>query len=131
MSTKLKQGHRRHNSVGYVAPKGTVSSVAIPIAETPYYIERLKSLMHSEEVLVAAGYIMEELPGEALEMKKRCSGCGKRMLLSNPPVTFFKLTFNSSNVTICAQKQEETNSHSRELGTCSKRFFIPRRYHEW
>jgi hypothetical protein len=112
-TTKMKQGHRHHNSFphsndlkisGYVAFKDSVSSVAIPIVKTPDYIERLKSLMHSEEVLVAAGYIMEKLPNEALEMKKRCSGCNKRMLLSNPLVTFFKFIFKTSNVTICAQK---------------------------
>jgi hypothetical protein len=111
MSTKLKQGHRRHNSsnhpkvfVSNAVLKSTVSSVAIPITKTPDYIGRLESLMHNEEVLVDAGYIMEELPHEALEMKKRCSGCGKRMLLSNLPVTMFKLTFKSSNVAIRAQK---------------------------
>jgi len=97
MSNRIKRGRPHYTpfpssnhpetSIGHVSLKGAVSIVATPIANTPDYMERLKSLVHCEEDLLTAGYIMKELSSETLEMKKRCSGCGKRMLLSNTPLT--------------------------------------------
>jgi hypothetical protein len=123
MSAKLKQHHRRQNSipnsnhpknfVSNIVLKGTASSAAIPITKTPDYIERLKSLIHSEEVLVSAGYIMEELPHEALEMKKICSGCSKRMLLSNPLVTFLS-SILSLAMSRFMPKNKKKQTHAQE-----------------
>jgi len=72
-----------------IALKSCVSSVAIPVVKTPEYVERLRALVHSTEDLVAAGSITGELSDEALDLKKRCSGCGKRMLCYSSGVLFF------------------------------------------
>jgi hypothetical protein len=58
-----------------------MAAVSQPIHDTPEYIEQMTTLVHEKEVLVSAGYVTAELSDEALELKKRCRGCGKRMLI--------------------------------------------------
>jgi hypothetical protein len=127
MSAKSRKDHRHYKSfpsinhantsIDRVVLKSTVSNVAIPIAKTPDYLERLKSLMHSEEVLVAAGYTVEELSDEALETKKRCSGCGKRMLLPNPPYKPSDLYLNLAMSRFVPKKKKKKKEKEKEPHT--------------
>lgn len=60
-----------------------LSTAAVPIPQTPDYVDLLNSVVHSQQVLVSAGYTVKKLSKEELESKKRCAGCGKRMLCLN------------------------------------------------
>lgn len=47
------------------------------IPPTPEYLQGLKALVHSEDVLQKDGYRLKELSMEDMNGKKRCQGCNK------------------------------------------------------
>jgi hypothetical protein len=99
-----------------ITPNSTTSSVAVPITTTPDYVELLNSLVHSQEVLASTGYIVKKLSDENLESKKRCSGCGIRMIDSNNIIsTSPKLTPNKEMSRL--QKIENRNEKKKNKKT--------------
>jgi hypothetical protein len=46
------------------------------IEEKPTYLEKLKLLVDPEKILLRAGYVMQPLEPELVELKKRCRDCG-------------------------------------------------------
>jgi hypothetical protein len=52
------------------------------------YVEMLRSLVHSPDMLSKHGYIVQPLSQQELEGYKRCSGCNKRMLPESKPLNF-------------------------------------------
>jgi hypothetical protein len=64
-----------------VPSKLNMPVVPLAIPYTPEYVEQLRTLVHEKEVLASAGYVTAQLSDEALELKKRCYGCGKGILI--------------------------------------------------
>jgi hypothetical protein len=45
------------------------------IQQTPEYLDKLRQLVHNENILVENGYVVAPLTKEEIELKKRCKNC--------------------------------------------------------
>jgi hypothetical protein len=70
------------------------------------YMEQLRGLVHSTDVLRQNGYILEELSESELDGKKRCKGCGK----SKVYYSSYYVLFSNKELQPCVA------SHARNLG---------------
>jgi hypothetical protein len=65
--------HHRERLSPYDDKPTTMWSI---IEENPTYLEKLKLLVDPEKILLSAGYVMQPLEPELVELKKRCRDCG-------------------------------------------------------